>query len=157
MYSIRLASRTEEVLSDWQSRLSCLNERISLCFALVDSYAGSPAFTKAARQELEDMFGTLKPLSVDPALAEGKFEGGVDLTSGVGFTLAARQQLRARGDKPEGQKLLVALVNKRPAVIFSEFDLVAAASGAANYRSLAYKPEAARKILGNVLIYLNLE
>ena len=124
---------------------------------LVDSYAGSPAFTKAARKELEDLFGALKPLSVEPALAEGKFEGGVDLASGVGYTLAARQQLRARGEKPEGQKLLVALVNKRPAVIFSEFDLVSAGSGAANYRSLAYKPEAARKILGNVLIYLTLE
>jgi hypothetical protein len=103
------------------------------------------------------MFGTLQPLSVEPALAGGKFEGGVDLGSGVGYTLAARQQLRSRGEKPEGQKLLVALVNKRPAVLFSEFDLVSAGSGAVNYRSLAYKPEAARKILANLLIYLNLE
>ncbi len=90
----------------------------------MDSYAGSPAFPKAARKELEDMFGALQLLSVDPALAERKFEGGIDLAGGVGYTLAARQQLRSRGDKPEGQKLLVALVNKRPTVFFSEFDLV---------------------------------
>ena len=124
---------------------------------LVDSYAGSPAFTKAARKEMEDLFGKLQPLSVDPVLAEGKFEGGADLATGVGFTLPARQQLRARGEKPEGQKLLVALVNKRPAVLFSEFDVVSAASGAANYRALAYKPESARKILGNLLIYLTVD
>ena len=124
---------------------------------LVDAYAGAPAFTKAARKEMEDLFGKLQPLSVDPVLAEGKFEGGADLTSGVGFTLPARQQLRARGEKPEGQKVLVALVNKRPAVLFSEFDLVAAGSGAANYRALAYKPESARKVLGNLLIYLTVD
>ncbi len=124
---------------------------------LVDSHAGSTAFTKAARKELEALFGPLKPLSSDPVLAEGKFEGGADLTSGVGFTLPARQQIRAHGEKPEGQKLLVARVKGRSAVLFSEFDLVAAGSGIANYKALAYKPESARKVLGNLVTYLMLE
>ena len=92
---------------------------------LVDPHAGSPAFAKAMRKELEDLFGPLQPLSADPVLAEGRFEGGVDLSRGVGYTLPARQLIRGRGEKPEGQKLLIAVVKKRPAVIFSEFDLVA--------------------------------
>src|SRR5262249_22807303 len=86
---------------------------------LVDAYAGAPAFAGAARKELEALFGPLQPLSAEPNLAEGRFEGGADLSVGVGFGLTARQKLRNRGEKPEGQKLLVALVKRRPAVIFS--------------------------------------
>lgn len=123
---------------------------------LADPHAGSPMFAKAMRKELEEVFGALQPLS-DPSLAEGRFEGGVDLSRGVGFTLPARQLLRGKGEKPEGQKLLVALVKKRPAVIYSEFDLVASGAGIANYKSLAYKPESARKILGNLVTYLMLD
>jgi hypothetical protein len=124
---------------------------------LVDPHAGSSAFAKSARKELEDIFGALKPLTADPVLSEGRFQGGVDLSSGVGFSLPARQLLRGRGDKPEGQKLLTAFVKGRPAVLFSEFDLVATGSGIANYKALAYKPESARKILGNLVIYLTVE
>jgi hypothetical protein len=124
---------------------------------LVDPHAGSPAFAKAMRKELEDLFGELQPLSAEPSLAEGRFEGGVDLSRGVGYSLPARKLIRGRGEKPEGQKLLVALIKKRPAVIFSEFDLVASAAGIANYKALAYKPESARKILGNLLTYLTLD
>jgi hypothetical protein len=109
------------------------------------------------RKEVEDLFGPLKSLSTDPVLSEGRFEGGVDLSAGVGYTLPARQLIRGRGEKPEGQKLLVARIKERPAVIFSEFDLVAAAAGIANYKALAYKPESARKILGNVFTYLTLD
>jgi hypothetical protein len=124
---------------------------------LVDAHAGAPAFAAAARKELEAVFGPLQPLSADPNLAEGKFEGGADLSAGVGYTLSARKLLRSRGEKPEGQKLLVALVKRRPAVIFSEFDLVASGAGIANYHALGYKPESARKILGNLVTYLTLE
>jgi len=124
---------------------------------LVDPHAGSPAFAKAMRKELEDLFGPMKPLATEPNLAEGRFEGGVDLTTGVGFTLPARQLIRGRGEKPEGQKLLVVLVKGRPAVIFSEFDLVASGAGIANYKALAYKPDSARKILGNLVGFLTLD
>jgi len=124
---------------------------------LVDAHAGAPTFARAARKELEAIFGPLQPLSVDPVLAEGRFEGGVDLSTGVGFSLPARQLLRGRGEKPEGQKLLAALVNRRPAVLFSEFDLVASGAGIANYKGLAYKADSARKILGNLVTYLTLE
>jgi hypothetical protein len=51
----------------------------------------------------------------------------------------------------------MAVVKGRAAVLFSEYDLVASGAGIANYRGLAYKPESARKILGNVLTYLTLE
>ncbi len=124
---------------------------------LVDPHAGATAFAAAARKELEAVFGPSQPLTADPILAEGRFEGGSDLNVGVGFTLPARQALRARGEKPDGQKLRVILVNKRPAVLLSEFDVVASGAGIANYRGLAYKPESARKILGNVFTYLMLE
>jgi len=48
-------------------------------------------------------------------------------------------------------------VKKRTAVIYSEFDLVSSAAGIANYKALSYKPESARKVLGNLVTYLNLE
>ena len=124
---------------------------------LVDPHAGSPEFARSARKQLEDLFGALQRLAKEPVLAEGRFENGQDLNRGVGFTLAARQAIRARGETSEGQKVLVALVKGRPAVLFSEYDIVAAGAGIANYRSLAYKPESARKILGNVLTYLALD
>ncbi len=124
---------------------------------LVDPHAGSPAFAKAMRQQLKELFGPMKPLTAEPNLAEGRFEGGVDLTTGVGYTLPARQLIRGRGEKPEGQKLLVVLVKGRPAVIFSEFDLVASGAGIANYKALAYKPDSARKVLGNLVGFLTLE
>jgi hypothetical protein len=124
---------------------------------LVDAHAGRAEFARTARKQLEDLFGELVPLTKEPVLAEGRFENGQDLTVGVGFTLAARQALRARGEKSEGQKILVALVKGRPAVLFSEYDVVATGAGIANYRALAYKSESARKILGNLFSYLTLE
>jgi hypothetical protein len=124
---------------------------------LVDAHAGAPEFARTARKEFEALFGALQPLTTHAVLAEGRFENGQDLTTGVGFTLPARQVIRARGEKSEGQRLLAATVNGRPAVLFSEYDLVAAGAGIANYRALAYKPESARKILNNVLVYLTLD
>jgi Domain of unknown function (DUF4159) len=124
---------------------------------LADPHAGSPAFAKAVRKELEDLFGDLKPLSTEPVLAEGKFEGGLDLSNGVGYSLPARRLIRGRGEKADGQKLLTAVVKGRPAVIFSDFDLIASAAGIANYKALAYKPESARKILSNLFIYLTVD
>ncbi len=124
---------------------------------LVDAHAGSPDFARSARKVLEALFGQLQPLSTDAVFSEGRFEGGVDLTSRIGLTLPARQLLRSRSEKTEGQHLQVVLSNRRPAVIFSEFDLVASGSGIANYHALGYKPDSARKIIGNLVTYLNLE
>lgn len=121
---------------------------------LVDAYAGSPEFAKSALAELEVLFGKLQPLAVNQKLAEGRFEGGTDLATGVAFKLPVRQLLRQRGDDPRGQKLLVANQGARPAVIYSEFDLVSAMAGVENYRSLGYKPESARKIIGNLIAYI---
>src|SRR5262249_40616648 len=124
---------------------------------LVDAHAGSAEFARTARKQLEDLFGELAPLAKDPVLAEGRFENGQDLNVRLAVTLAARQEIRARGEKSEGQKIRVVLMKGRPAVLFSEYDLVAAGAGITNYRALASKPESARKILGNVLTYLTLD
>jgi hypothetical protein len=124
---------------------------------LVDAHAGKAEFAQAARKQLEDLFGKLQPLAKEPVLAEGRFENGQDLNGGVGFTLSARQALRARGEKAEGQKMRAVLRKGRPAVLFSEYDLVATGAGIPNYRALAYKPESARKILGNLFVYLTLD
>ena len=124
---------------------------------LVDAYAGSPAFAASARRELEAVFGELEPLPDDSLLAEGRFDGGADLADSVRLKLAARQLLRKRGESTRGQKLLVAHVDGRPAVIFSTFDLCSAMAGIENYRSLGYNPKSAAKIVGNVLALLTLE
>ena len=124
---------------------------------LVDAHAGQADFARTARKQLEELFGELQPLTKEPVLAEGRFENGYDLNFGVGFTLAARQAIRGKAQKSEGQKMLIALVKGRPAVLFSEYDLVATGAGIANYRALAYKSESARRILGNVFSYLTVE
>lgn len=121
---------------------------------LVDAYAGSPEFAAAARAELEAVFGSLQPLPADHLLAEGRFQGGVDLSAGVRLKLPARQLLRRRGETSSGQKLQVFRIDGRPAVVFSEFDLSAAMAGIENYRSLGYRPDSARRIVGNLLAYV---
>ena len=123
---------------------------------LVDSYAGSPRFAAAAKAELEAVFGELQPLANDQILSEGRFEGGVGL-SNARFKLPARQLLRRRDEETSGQKLQVAFAGNRPAVVFSEFDLSAAMAGVENYRSLGYKPDSARKIVGNLVALLMLD
>ena len=124
---------------------------------LADSYAGLPEFARSARAELEKVFGRLEGLPDDHILAAGRFEGGEDRAEGVRFKLPARRTLRARGLKPRGQKLLVAMAGNRPAVIFSEFDLSAATAGVEVFRSSGYKPASARKIVGNVLAYMTVD
>jgi len=121
---------------------------------LVDAYAGSPAFAASAKTILTDTFGPLQTLPTDHVLAEGRFEGGEDLSDGVQFKLPARRLLRSRDEPTRGQKLLVAWDKKRPAVFFSEFDLASAMADIENYRSLGYKPKSARKILGNIAAYV---
>ncbi len=124
---------------------------------LVDAFTGSSTFAQSARQELEATFGKLTALPENDPLATGRFEGGVDLSEGIRFKLSVRQLLRKRGDDSRGQKLQVAVIGNRPAVIFSEFDLSAAATGIESYRALGYKPKSARQILGNILAYVQLD
>ena len=121
---------------------------------LVDAYAGSTAFAASARTELEQVFGKLSPLASDHLLAQGLFSGGTDLSHGIRFKLPVRQLLRSRGETTRGQKLLTVTVGNRPAVFFSEFDLSAAMAGIENYRSLGYKPDSARKIVGNIVAWV---
>jgi hypothetical protein len=121
---------------------------------LVDAFVGADGFATPARRELEATFGKLAPLPADHVLAQGLFDGGVDITDRIAFKLPARQLLRRRGEDARSQKLLVAMVDKRPAVIFSEFDLSAALTGIESYQSVGYKPASARKIVGNVLAYV---
>ena len=118
---------------------------------LVDAYAGSKAFAASARAELGTVFGKLTPLPADHVLAEGRMEGGVDLTRGIRLKLPARRLLRSRNESVGGQKLLTWSIKGRPAVLFSELDLCSAMAGIENYRSLGYKPKSARKIVGNIM------
>lgn len=121
---------------------------------LVDAYAGSAEFAKSARREMENVFGKLHPLAAGSVLAEGVFDGGVDLST-CRFSLAARKQLRRQGERPRGQKLLVATQSDRPGVIFSAFDLSAGIANTRNFKSLGYRPDSARDIVGNLLAYLS--
>ena len=121
---------------------------------LVDAFAGSTDFAESAQEELETIFGEFQPLANDDPLSEGRFAGGVDLAQEVRYKLPARLLLRKQARPTRGQQLLVALHESRPAVIFSEFDLSSAISGQTPYRSLGYKPDAARKIVNNLVAYL---
>jgi hypothetical protein len=121
---------------------------------LVDAFVGAGPFAASARRELEATFGKLAPLPAEHVLAQGLFDGGADITDRIAFKLPARQLLRRRGEDARSQKLLVAMIDKRPAVIFSEFDLTAALTGIESYQSVGYKPASARKIVGNILAYV---
>ena len=118
---------------------------------LVNAYAGSPRFGEQARKAMTECFG--KPVALGAAhdLTIGRFAGGLDLSRHIRLSLPARRLLRERGEQAKGQKLEAFIVNKRPAVIFSEFDLLGSAAGIANYGALGYKPDSARKIVSNVI------
>jgi hypothetical protein len=120
---------------------------------LVDAYAGSIEFGNSARKVLTQTFGELEPLPATHVLAEGRFQGGEDLSASR-FKLPARRLLRSRGESTRGQKLLIAWDDQRPAVFFSELDLCSAMAGIENYRSLGYKPQSAREIVGNIAAYI---
>ena len=152
---LHLTGRSEFTLTDAETK--ALKSYVdSGGTVLVDAYAGSPAFAASARKQLETVFGPLVPLPADSMLAAGRFQGGQDLHS-ISLKLPARQALRAKGLPPQGQQLLIALQGKRPAVIFSDIDIASAMAGIENYKSLGYKPSAARKIAGNLAAYLTAE
>ena len=120
---------------------------------LIDAYAGAEDFASAARDAVENIFGELSRLDDAHALAAGRFLGGSDLSRGIRFTLPARRRLRARGDKTSGQKLEVAYLGDRAAVIFSAYDVTAALAGIANFGGAGYKPASARKLAANIVAY----
>lgn len=76
--------------------------------------------------------------------------GRADLSRGIGYTLAARRELRRQDRSAKCQHLEVAMEGKRPAVIFSAADLTAALAGVRIYGGFGYKPESAFRIAGNV-------
>jgi hypothetical protein len=120
---------------------------------LVDAYVGSTAFAETAHREIEAMFGTLEHLKDESLLASGRFLGGADL-SRVKYKLAARRLLRDRGMSTRNQHLRVVHVNRRPAILFSDLDLTGALAGIDSYQAKGYKPESARKVVGNLLAYV---
>jgi len=123
---------------------------------LVDAVAGSRAFAESARREIQAAVGELVPLDPSSLLATGTFEGGSDLTRGLRLKLAARKFLREKGE--EGKwSLFVHAVGRRPAVLFSEFDLTGAMADVRNYRALAWKPASARRIVGNLAALVTAE
>jgi hypothetical protein len=120
---------------------------------LVDAYAGSRAFAEQARAEIEAVFGPLSDLTDDSVLASGKFLGGSDLTRGIRASRAARRAMREKGGAAGAARLKVVTREKRPAVLFSELDLTAALAGVDNYQSMGYRPDSARRIVGNLVAY----
>lgn len=124
---------------------------------IVDAVAGSPEFAASSRELLTELFGDLNALKATHPLATGRFVGGDDLTADMRFTLPARQQLRKQGKSSKTNQLEVAMVDERPAVIFSQYDLASAATDIRNYRAVAYKPESARKILVNIAAFVLLD
>lgn len=124
---------------------------------LVDAYAGAGAFGRAARSELEAIFGKLTPLDSSTVVASGRFKGGQDLTRGLRLKLPARKEVAAQGGQAQAPQLEVALIQGRPAVYFSRFDLSAALAGVETYRCVGYKPESARRIAANILGYLAMD
>lgn len=117
---------------------------------LVDAWGGSDAFATAARAELKTLFGAPTPLDPRAAMVSGRYEGGVDLTRDVRFTLPARRALQAQGRRARGQQLEVFAHDGRPAVIFSALDLSAAAAGVSIYGAKGYRPSSARRVITNV-------
>lgn len=121
---------------------------------LVDAWAGSDAFAASARAELETAFGKAGRLDANEQLVAGRYEGGVDLSRDLRFTLPARRALQAAGQRARGQQLEVYRVDGRPAVILSGLDLSAAAAGVAVFGAKGYRPASARRVITNVAGWL---
>ena len=121
---------------------------------LVDAWAGSNAFARSARSELVALFGELQPLAPNDPLAAGRFDGGADLSRGLRYKLPARRALRRAGRSTKAQQLEVIHRDGRVAVVFSPYDLSAAAADIEAFHAVGYKPSAARKVVTNLLGYL---
>jgi hypothetical protein len=121
---------------------------------LVDAWAGETAFAEAARRELSAVFGTAKALDDTSTLAAGRYEGGSDLSRELRYTLPARRALLAAGVRAGRHQLEVFEADGRPAVIFSRYDLSAAAAGISIFGARGYRPTSARRIITNVAGYL---
>jgi len=121
---------------------------------LVDAWAGSAPFARTARAQLEAMFGSLSPLADGDPLAAGRFEGGADLSRGLRYKLPARKRLRGAGRSTRSQHLEIVRQGGRVAVVFSAYDLSAAAADINAFHAAGYKPDAARKVVTNLIGYL---
>lgn len=121
---------------------------------LIDAWAGEAAFADAARRELSAIFGAARDLDDTSGLAAGRYEGGADLSRAMRFTLPARRALLTTGARAGRHQLQVFEADGRPAVIFSAFDLSAAAAGISVFGARGYRPASARRILTNVAGYL---
>jgi hypothetical protein len=117
---------------------------------LIDAFGGAQAFAESARRQLAATFGKLSPLDSESMLGSGRFAAGADLSRGIGYTLAARRELRRQDRSAKCQHLEVAMEGTRPAVIFSAADVTAALAGVHIYGGVGYKPASAFRIMGNV-------
>lgn len=121
---------------------------------LVDAWAGNAGFAASARAELQTAFGEAERLDPSEPIVAGRYEGGVDLSREVRFTLPARRALHAAGQRARGQQLEVFRVDGRPAVLFSPLDLSAAAAGVTVFGAKGYRPASARRVITNVAGWL---
>ncbi len=121
---------------------------------VVDAYAGSPQFARDARAYITRELGELVPLPADHDIVTGRFAGGFDLVSAVGYTLPARKTLRAEGASTSTHHLEALMLDGRAAVVFSPYDLTSAVSGASTYRSAGYRPATARRVMANIYGYV---
>jgi hypothetical protein len=117
---------------------------------VVDAWAGDAAFATSSEALVTRVFGALAPLAPTDPLVLGQFEGGSDLTQGVRLKLPARRALRRAHQPARGQHLRVVRLGAGQ-VVFSAFDLASALGEVPVYGAVGYTPDAARRIIGNVV------
>ena len=121
---------------------------------LVNTRAGDQASMDASRKWIEKNFGKLTPLTASHPISVGRMPGGFDLTHGVRYTLSARRTLRAEELDATTHQLEAVVIDGRPVVLFSRFDLASPVAGERILSAAAYRPVSAQRILSNILAYV---
>ncbi|MDY7010941.1 MAG: DUF4159 domain-containing protein [Planctomycetota bacterium] len=118
---------------------------------LIDPAIGRSDFHEAAGKMLETMFGqdAVGPLKPDNPVISGNFAGG------LGADLRKVRLIRRAGADAEtiSPKLRAAVLNKRIAVVLSDYGLTCSVEGNPCYENIGYRTDDARKIALNVILY----
>ena len=122
---------------------------------LIDAGTLSAQSTDTLRAWAEAEFGKLAPLPRSHPLTVGRMPGGFDLTQGVRFTLPARRSLRAESRETATHHLETINIKGRSAILFTRFGITGPVAGERSLNAAAYRPASARKLLCNILAYID--
>lgn len=121
---------------------------------VVDAWEGDAAFAASAQAWSVATFGALTPIADTEAVAQGRFDGGVDLTRHLRVNRAARQWARSDATESGGTGLGAYMRQARSGrgrVLYTALDLSSALGGRTAASGPGFQPQTSRAVFANLL------